>query len=211
MSRLCWGYTRRWRLNPIPILMAMGMVGFSDFLAFAGQFGAQRGDGRYQAKYDLNSDGNIDFADFLLFVNSYGQSVPTTNGGASEIVEIPDANLRAVISDSLGKASGETITRADKATLTRINAGWDNITDLTGLEYATNLTRLSLSRNQISDIAVLSGLTKLTHLWLDVDRISDIAVLSGLTKLTELYLRDNQISDSDIAVLSRLTNLICCV
>ena len=28
-----------------------GMVGFSDFLAFAGQFGAQRGEGRYQAKY----------------------------------------------------------------------------------------------------------------------------------------------------------------
>ena len=54
-----------------------GMVGFSDFLAFAGQFGARRGDGRYQAKYDLSSDGNIDFADFLLFVNSYGQSVPT--------------------------------------------------------------------------------------------------------------------------------------
>ena len=80
------------------------MVGFSDFLAFAGQFGAQHGDGRYQAKYDLNSDSAIDFSDFLLFASSYGNIVPP-DGGDSETVEISDANLRAVISDSLGKTS----------------------------------------------------------------------------------------------------------
>ena len=59
-----------------------GTVGFADFLEFAGQFGAQQGDGRYQAKYDLNSDGKIDFADFLLFASSYGNTVPPSNGGS---------------------------------------------------------------------------------------------------------------------------------
>ena len=58
-----------------------GTVGFADFLEFAGQFGAQQGDGRYQAKYDLNSDGAIDFADFLLFASSYGNTVPPSGGG----------------------------------------------------------------------------------------------------------------------------------
>ena len=33
-----------------------GQVDFADFLAFAGQFGARQGDGRYDAKYDLDSD-----------------------------------------------------------------------------------------------------------------------------------------------------------
>ena len=120
-------------------------------------------------------------------------------------IEIPDSNLRAVISDNLNKARGAPITRADMATLTRIGAGGKNINDLTGLEYATNLTRLNLDINQISDIAALSTLTKLTRLDLSFNGISDIAALSGLTNLTSLYLYDNQISD--LAPLSRLTNL----
>ena len=44
-----------------------GRVGFSDFLAFAGQFGSRQGDGLYEAKYDLDSDGAVGFGDFLLF------------------------------------------------------------------------------------------------------------------------------------------------
>ena len=67
--------------GPTPDFDGDGTVGFSDFLPFAGQYGTQRGDGRYQAKYDLNSDGAIDFSDFLLFASSYGNTVPPTNGG----------------------------------------------------------------------------------------------------------------------------------
>ena len=191
--------------QPTPDFDGDGTVGFSDFLAFAGQFGAQDSDGRYQAKYDLNSDGAIDFDDFLLFVNSYGQSVPPTNGGDSEIVEIPDASLRAVIERRLEKARGAPITRADMATLRGITAQFDSISDLTGLEFATNLTELYLHNNQISDIAALSGLNNLERLRLGDNQISDIAVLSGLNNLTLLDLDGNQISD--IAVLSGLTNL----
>ena len=181
-----------------------GTVGFSDFLAFAGQFGTQRGDGRYQAKYDLNSDGMIDFADFLLFASSYGSTIPT-DGGGSEIVEIPDPNLRAEISRPLRKARGAPITRADMATLRVLVVYSAGLTDLTGLEFATNLTYLYLGYNRISDIAALSGLTNLTELWLHNNQISDITALSGLTNLTYLSLGGNQISD--IAALSGLTNL----
>ena len=44
-----------------------GQVGFPDFLAFAGQFGARQGDERYDARYDLDSDGRnwiFRFSDF---------------------------------------------------------------------------------------------------------------------------------------------------
>ena len=180
-----------------------GTVGFADFLEFAGQYGTQRGDGRYQAKYDLNSDGKIDFADFLLFAGSYGQSVPPS-GGDSEIVEIPDVRLRAVISDSLNKARDATITRADMATLRRLDARSDSINDLTGLEFATNMEYLNLRSNQISDIAALAGLTNLERLYLHSNRISDIAALAGLTNLTTLSLDSNQLSD--ISHLAGLTN-----
>ena len=58
-----------------------GMVGFADFVQFAGVFGASRGDGTYQAKYDLDSDGTIGFSDFVIFVNDFGKPVSPPSGG----------------------------------------------------------------------------------------------------------------------------------
>ena len=52
-----------------------GMVDFRDFFLFAGQFGASRGDGRYEAKYDLDEDDTIGFGDFLIFAGDFGKEV----------------------------------------------------------------------------------------------------------------------------------------
>ena len=133
-------------------------------------------------------------------------TVSSGGGGDSEIVEIPDAVLRNHIENRLGKARGVPITRAEMATLRRIDARNKHITDLTGLEFATNLEWLDLSHNQISDITALSGLTKLERLYLNHNPISDISVLAGLTNLTSLELHGtNQITD--ISHLSGLTKL----
>ena len=58
-----------------------GMVGFADFVQFAGVFGSSRGDGTYQTKYDLDSDGAIGFSDFVILVNDFGKSVSSPKGG----------------------------------------------------------------------------------------------------------------------------------
>ena len=177
-----------------------GIVDFADFLAFAGLFGARQGDGRYDARYDLDSDGAIGFSDFLIFSGSFGKEVSSPN------VDIPDANLRAVIADSLGKASGAPITRAEMASLNRLEAPNKNIRDLTGLAFATNLTWLDLgtvfmsgegfiNSNEISNLAPLSGLTRLELLDLDRNSISDVSALSGLASLETLSLASNSISD----------------
>ena len=50
-----------------------GVVDFGDFFLFAGQFGASRGDGRYEAKYDLDEDDTIGFGDFLIFAGDFGK------------------------------------------------------------------------------------------------------------------------------------------
>ena len=52
-----------------------GMVDFGDFFLFAGQFGASRGDERYEAKYDLDEDGTIGFGDFLIFAGDFGKEM----------------------------------------------------------------------------------------------------------------------------------------
>ena len=131
-------------------------------------------------------------------------SIPVT--ATAQIVNIPDANLRAAIEQALGKASGAAITTADMATLTRLDAPNANISDLTGLEQATNLTRLALSRNTVSDISAVSGLTNLIFLYLDSNTVSDISAVSGLTNLRVLNLDSNTVSD--ISAVSGLTNLI---
>ena len=81
-----------------------------------------------------------------------------------------------------------------------------NITNLTGLETATNLTNLYLTHNSISNISPLAGLTKLTVLELGNNNIRDISSLARLTNLTTLNLWKNIISD--VSPLATLTNLI---
>ena len=124
----------------------------------------------------------------------------------AQVIAISDPNLRAAVEKALGKASGATITTADMATLTRLEARNANISDLTGLEGAINLTRLKLGDNAIIDISVLAGLTQLTDLSLDSNNITDISVLAGLPNLIDLALGYNAITNHSI--LSGLTNLI---
>ena len=141
----------------------------------------------------------------------------TVGVGFAQPISIADSHLRAAIEMALGKAPGETITMTEMASLTELHAPNANITDLTGLEAATNLIRLDLgagyvaaegrliNSNSISDLSPLSGLTALTRLHLDGNNIMDISALSGLTNLVVLGLWNNLISD--ISALSGLTNL----
>ena len=126
----------------------------------------------------------------------------------AQVVNIPDPNLRAVIENALGKVSGATITTADMATLTRLDANEAGISNLTGLEHATNLRDLHLWRNSVSDLSPLVGLTKLTGLYLGGSSASDLSPLVGLTNLESLFLDANGISDlSPLAGLTKLTRL----
>ena len=120
-------------------------------------------------------------------------------------VTIPDANLRAAITAALGKASGAPITKAEMARLTELSEWNAGISDLTGLESATNLWSLDLSGNSITDVSSLSGLTNLTELFLSGNSITDVSSLSGLTNLELLELNGNSITD--VSSLSDLTNL----
>ena len=150
---------------------------------------------------------------------------------SAEVVDIPDANLDRVLREALNLSAGAPITEADMRQLTALNAAARQITDLTGLEYATNLNELRLGENPITDISPLTQLTQLSFLrlndcwtiddisplasltqlnWLDLDRnlILDIGPLADLTALESLDIRYNQIGNlSPLANLMHLTAL----
>ena len=109
-------------------------------------------------------------------------------------VTIPDANLRAKIESALGKTSGDPISAADMATLTALAAQDAAISDLTGLETATNLTELQLWDNNIADISAVTGLTKLIELVLADNAVADLSPLvanTGLGENTEIDVQGN--------------------
>ena len=130
----------------------------------------------------------------------------TKNVSVSDVVQIPDDNLKAALNEKLGVSQSDAdITKSQLESITSLLIENRNISNLEGLQYCTNLGMLWLGDNQINDISPLASLTKLTTLRLNSNQISDISHLYNLTKLTQLDLTSNQISD--IYSLASLTNL----
>ena len=121
---------------------------------------------------------------------------------------MPDANLRAAVGTSLNLQPSETPTQAKMLHLTELKAAGRSISNITGIEYATNLTTARFAKNRISNISPLAGLTQLTRLRLQDNQVSSISSLSRLANLTELFLGNNQIADvTPLAGLVNLTTL----
>ncbi len=121
---------------------------------------------------------------------------------AEDPVRFVDPNLENVVETALGVMDP---TPSDMLSLYRLEAMSLGISDITGLEYATNLNTLDLRFNQITDISPLSGLTNLWWLGIYSNRISDLSPLTNLTGLQSLDPGNNQVSD--ISALANLINL----
>ena len=129
----------------------------------------------------------------------------------AETVIIPDPNLEGNLRHPLGgwvqyitKTQMESLITADM-TASRTLPLDEQITDLTGLEHATNLQSLSIGNHSVSNLSPIANLTNLTNLTLENNNISDLSPLAALTNLEELTLDENNISD--LSPLANLTNL----
>ena len=128
-----------------------GIVDFPDFLMFVNAFGSEEGQDKYDAKYDLNSDGKIAFEDLLIFTDNFGKNVaaqkrptpPTspmppgqsTPGGSPDLIvespkvsdSSPDAGasftLSATVRNQGGSRSASTTLRYYLSTDETITTG----------------------------------------------------------------------------------------
>ncbi|MDE0685417.1 MAG: leucine-rich repeat domain-containing protein [Candidatus Poribacteria bacterium] len=135
----------------------------------------------------------------LVSVAGYAQEAPET--------WMPDANLRAAVIEMLELPEGVALTKEHLKSLPHLEARNSEISNLGGLEYATNLMGLGLCKNRISNLSPLSDLVQMEHLSLCVNQISDISALSKLTNLKLLDLGSNK-KISDITTLANLTQLV---
>lgn len=137
----------------------------------------------------------------LLFAGTVSVPDGAEAGELPRIVRIENIRLYQAISAEFKKM--ETYSRYPPIRfhetvlqeLTVLNAKDLGISDLSGLEHATNLRRLDLSGNRITDVSLLAGLTHLRVLNLEGNDIRDISPLSGLKNLTQLNLKWNDIVD----------------
>ena len=145
--------------------------------------------------------GNITWATFLVDIASL---LPPP-----KVVSIPDPNLKQAIRSQLGLASGDTLTDRAMKKLGSLNVDDRKITNIAGLEYATQLRELLMGRNQIKSYDRLAELPNLTTLYLWTNNISDLSVLPLLPKLELLDLNWNHIRDvSRLAGFTNLTTLM---
>ena len=91
-----------------------GIVDSHDFRAFVNHFGTQDEDEKYNAKYDINDNETVDFADFLIFAKNYGKVVnhtPTATS-AHPVKVLGDKNIvsgqELVKNQQTGAVDGES-------------------------------------------------------------------------------------------------------
>jgi Leucine-rich repeat (LRR) protein len=139
---------------------------------------------------------------FYLYAPMEGDALP---------VVFPDPALEAALmSNGVDADEDGVIVQGEMRIFTAdLYLSYGEITNLDGLEHATNVRGIDLSGNALTDISALSGLTALEMLDLSGNLIVDIQPLAGLEALGLndgwLYLADNGIVD--IGVLAGLPNL----
>lgn len=137
------------------------------------------------------------------------QTITTKSGfNQSQIINIPDANLKRVIQNVLSLNSDDNITADDMAKLKSFSAASQNIKDLEGMQYAINLQQVSFDYNPLENLSPLNNLTNLSDLYLQHTNITNLADLTNLPNLVDLRINYNNIKDiSSINNFSKLTVL----
>lgn len=110
----------------------------------------------------------------------------------AELVTVPDAALRNAIASSVG-ASPNALTKGDLRSLRSLTAKNAGITDLTGLEHASNLDLLYIDGNQISSLEPIRGLPEVRQITASRNPITEISALETLPKIDFLELNWTQI------------------
>ena len=148
---------------------------------------------------------------------------------------MPDAALLTAVRGEIGLLPDVPLTKEKMLRLASLDVNDKSISDITGLEFATNLRELNMSNTPITDLRPIANLINLVELrmrrpgsvpptTLDIlpianlinlevlaiegHGISDISMLANFTKLRRLYLENNHIEDfSPLAGLTRLREL----
>lgn len=111
----------------------------------------------------------------------------------SALAECGSVTELSLVGNGLGNGDLEVLGRMSQ--LTKLNLGWNGISDISSLANLSNLTVLSLWGNEIGSIQTAAGMTRLVYLDFSDNQVTDIQAVAGLGDLQQLWMYHNQISD----------------
>ena len=131
--------------------------------------------------------------------------------GQTDLAEVwmPDSVLRTAVRGEIGLLPDVPLTKERLQSARYINIAGKGISDITGLEFATDLRELDLRDNPVTDLRPLANLTMLEDLYLSDlfpnTPTLDLHPLANLINLQELFLEHSKVSDiSPLAGLKKL-------
>lgn len=127
---------------------------------------------------------------------------------SQDIVNMSDSALKAQLNQIIGQAATADITKAQMLGFDSIGL-YGSITDLTGLEAATNLKTLTINNATITNYESVAKLTNLNILWIETSNLTSnlLPDLNGLTNLTTMSLSNNKLDNSVYPKIKNLSNL----
>ena len=120
-----------------------------------------------------------------------------------ELVNVPDPILAEVLREKIGQ---EELTRGKLRRISSLILNDYAITDLTGLEYATQLSDLEMKRTLVTSLEPLRNLERLAYFFAAGSPISTIEPFTGSPRLNYVSLNSTQITD--ISALRGSTTLV---
>ena len=148
----------------------------------------------------------------LILASVVGVLVYNASVHAEDVQEsqwMPDPHLRMAVRQELKIDTDTPLTQGDMHRLFVLASNrmeiTEEISDLTGLEYAVRLHTLLLGKHRVQDLRPIANLTSLRFLGFNSGPISDLTQLSGLVNLETLTLWRNRIVD--VSPLANLVNL----
>ncbi|MDE3256620.1 MAG: dockerin type I domain-containing protein [Gemmatimonadota bacterium] len=210
-----------------------GKVNLTDFLAFAGGFGARSGDANFNARLDMNGSGEIDLSDFLAFAGVFGTNCEdrprgSVSGDRAALVALYNAtdgpnwvdNTNWLTDAPLGEWYGVETDASGRVVELDLSGWWEGSEQIGGgllgsippeIGNLANLERLDLSINSLLGTIPpeLGNLVNLKQLILEDNRLVGVAPpsLGRLANLARLDLRKNALTGAIPRELGNLTDL----
>ncbi|MBR5272986.1 MAG: PHB depolymerase family esterase [Clostridia bacterium] len=161
------------------------------------------------------SENVVEFSNATLIVTSATPAAASTFAltreavvyAADDAVAFADWNLKnALVNAGYDKNNDGELSESEMAMIYGIDLSGLGITNISGLEYATNLKFVDLSNNALTSIDALASCAELQYVDVSDNKLTSIVALANATKIFILAADNNDITS--ISAVAGLENVV---
>lgn len=193
-----------------------------DWISVQPENGTESEECTIKLNYYMNASDSVRNASLTLATDNLTSdnislkfNVSQTNMGKGDMIDIPDATLKAMLVAEYD-ADGDNEINTTEALVAKdldcsgnfMMSDEDKIQDLTGLEYFKNITSLTMTYGRFKEID-LTPFTQLTQVNVSINSNLSKIKVAGHTSISTLDISTTGITELDVSGCSTLHTLIC--